>query len=137
MEKHLKALTGLSFAGLVGLFAVHGSSVLDVIAKVPAVLAAFTGTSVLGVYSFALSLAVACLVYWFLDKWLPTCKIYARRSLLIESFTLLVGILNMMLQESTGDQGKMMQALLVGIVVGLSAPLVVKTIRSFFKKNPA
>lgn len=137
MDKHLKALTGLSFAGLFGLFAVHGSAVLDVIAKVPAVLAAFTGTSVLGVYSFALSLAVASLVYWFLDKWLPTCKIYARRSLLIESFTLLVGILAMMLQEQSDARGDMMQSLLVGIVVGLAAPLTVKTFRSFGKKNPS
>lgn len=137
MQNHLKALTGLSFAGLVGLFAVHGGALLDVIAKIPAVLAAFTGTSVLGVYSFALSLSVAALAYWFLDKWLPNCKIYARRSLLIESFTLLTGVTAMLLQEQSNERGEMMQSLLVGIVVGLSAPLCVKTLRSLGRKNPA
>ena len=139
MNEKLKWLTGSSFVGLFAVLAIYGKGFMDVLAAFPTLMAAFASNLPGGLKSYFLSLAIAGLFYSFVRRWL-TCHHGARREFLSQLFALLLGIgVTLAQQHVTGKTSApdLLQALLIGVLSGLSAPLCVQGMASLFAPKPA
>lgn len=138
MNGKIQALTGSSLTVLFILFATHGKAFLEALGGLPALLAAFASKLPGGVLSILLSLTVASLFYSFVKRWLK-CVSRDRRELGAQLFALCMGLgVAVALQAVTGHTAPpdLLQAVLIGLIAGLSAPKLV-LILSSFKTSPA
>jgi hypothetical protein len=139
MNDKLKWLTGSSFVGLIAVFALYGKGFFEALSAFPTLVAAFASNLPGGLKSYFLSLAIAGLFYSFVRRWL-TCQHGARREFLSQLFALLLGIgITLAQQHATGKTSApdLLQALLIGVLAGLSAPLTVQGLASLFAKPKA
>lgn len=136
MNDKLKLLTGTGFIGLIWAFATYGKSLAEAVGAFVVLLGAFASNLPGGLKSYALSLAVAGLFYSFTRRWL-TCQHGARREFLSQLFALFVGIGVTLAQQYVTNKvapPDLLQALLIGVLAGLSAPLCVQGLASFIAK---
>lgn len=139
MNDKLKGLTGVGFVGLLWAFATYGKGLVEVIAAFPTLMGAFASNLPGGLKSYFLSLAIAGLFYSFVRRWL-TCQHGARREFFSQLFALLLGVgVTLAQQHVTGKTTApdLLQALLIGVLAGLSAPLTVQGMASLFAKPNA
>lgn len=139
MNEKLKWLTGSSLVGLIAVFSIYGKGLVDVLTAFPALVAAFASNLPGGLKSYFLSLAIAGLFYSFVRRWL-TCQHGARREFFSQLFALLLGVgVTIAQQHVTGKvaASDLLQALLIGVLAGFSAPLTVQGLASVFAKPKA
>lgn len=139
MNEKLKWLTGTGFVGILFAFATYGEPLVRALAAFTTFIGAFASGLPGGLKSYALSLAVAGLLYSFTRNWL-TCRHGARREFLSQLFALFVGIGVTLAQQFVTDKvaaPDLLQALLIGVLAGLSAPLCVQGMASLLAKPKA
>lgn len=136
MNDKLKWLTGTGFVGILFAFATYGEPLVRALSAFSIFIAAFASNLPGGLKSYFLSLAVAGLLYSFVRRWL-TCQHGARREFLSQLFALLVGIGITLAQQYVTKKvapPDLLQALLIGVLAGFSAPLSVQGLASIFAK---
>lgn len=122
MSDPIKTLTGVSLAGVVGLFALYGEKFWESARAAWLFLLEITKTAPLGLASFFAALTLATMLVLALDRWIPGCDNKHGRRALIEVAALVAAVYLSWLQIHN------LNGLLFGVLAGLMAPLVARCI---------
>jgi ABC-type spermidine/putrescine transport system permease subunit II len=120
MKDPFKAITGVSLAGVVALFALYGEKFWESARAAWLFLLQITQTAPLGLASFFAALMLGTMTCLALDRWLPPFKNNHTRRVLQEmsGLAVAVGLSWLQLHQLNG--------LLFGVLAGLMAPLVAR-----------
>lgn len=132
MNRQIKALTGLSFGGLVVLFAVNGKALFEALLGFPLLVQAWAAALPMGLWSSLLALCVAMGVCTFVLHWLPPTKDGRKPHFAAETMALVVAVMVTVGQAWQGSAGEILTALWLGVAAGLLAPYLAKGLRSLF-----
>lgn len=123
---------GTAIGTVLSALAMHGKGAIDALAGVPIMLQAWAAGLPLGVWSFLLSLWLATLVWSAAIARLPATRCGARPYFTADTLALLVALTVTMTQQwfaGTG-QGRLLNAMWIGLIAGLLAPYIGKAIRA-------
>lgn len=127
MNDKVKWLTGTSVVGFIAVFALHGEAFIKALMALPALLQAFSQALPFGATSFLLSFAISALTFSMVRRNFGCAE---RREFIAEATALLMALAVTLAQQYFGDvpstTPKVLQAVLLGLVAGLSAPFVVR-----------
>lgn len=127
MDDKVKWLTGTSLVGFIAVFALHGEAFLKALMAFPALVQAYAAGLPFGATSFLLSFAIAALVFSMVRR---NFACYTRREFFAEAAALLTALAVTLAQQYFGEipstTPKVLQATLLGVLAGLSAPFVVR-----------
>lgn len=134
MNSKIGKLTFGSIAATIALIAIYGKDFAEALGAFPALLTAFSSGMPFGVSSFLLAWALSGLFYSFVRRWM-TCKRAVIREFGAQMFALCVGLGVCVAQQVTRETGApdLLQALWVGALAGLSAPMVVQGMMAMLK----
>jgi len=132
MNKFVKGTLGITIAGLFVLLATYGKPLAEAIEALWSLLLKASDDAPLGVASFALALTLATLSRGFLLKYMPAFRCFKSRDFVIDSAALLVGMAVTWLQMAAADPLARLNALWIGLIAGLAAPLVYNAFVALF-----
>jgi hypothetical protein len=118
-----KSATGVSIAALFVLFATYGDAAVKAATAMPLMLKAFAANLPLGLWSGLLGTALSAGFHAFARSW-------HKKSLGIEVASILLGMTAVAIQLPDRDPARLMNALIVGVVAGLSGLFLSKIIRA-------
>lgn len=130
MNDRIKALTGLTFGGLLVLLAANGKALIEAAASVPALIQAWSSVLPLGVWSTLLACFVAMGAWGFCLHWLPNTKDGRRPHFAAETMALAVAVGVTVGQKWGAPRGELLMAIWMGLAAGFSAPYLGKAIAS-------
>lgn len=139
-RRSLKALTGLSFASFIALFAAQGKAFIDAIAAMPAVLSNFADVLPLGSATFFLVVVVSGIVWFMAQRYFirPTLKATHGKEFTSELLALITACVAMLLLNlaeptpaGTTYTATIVKALMLGILAGFTAPWLAKGLLGF------
>lgn len=115
-------------AAFVALMATNGKAFFDALLGVPVFLQKLSEVLPLGLFSFALALALSGFVWLFAERWIP---VEAKgRDFIAETAALLFAIAAAWLQSHT------LQAVLLGSLAGFASPYVFKGVIALWALRP-
>lgn len=127
MNEKVKWLTGTSVIGFIAVFALHGEAFIKALMSLPALITAYAAGLPFGATSFLLSLALAALVFSMARR---NFRCRYRREFFAELLALLVALTVTLAQQYFGAEPsttpRVLQAVLLGLLAGLSAPFLVR-----------
>lgn len=138
MNEFSKWFTGTSVIGFIAVFALHGEAFFAALGALPTLLAAWSDHLPFGLRSFALSFALAALVFSYIRRSF-VCR--QRREFVAEAMALSTALSVTLLQQyvATGVEdpapGALLQAVWVGLLAGLAAPFVVRGMMSVTRRT--
>ena len=137
MNELTKWFTGTSLIGFIAVFALHGEAFLNAVGALPALIAAFSANFPFGLKSFALSFALAALVFSYIRR---SCACKLRREFISEGMALCTALAVTLLQQyldpsfDSKAPSVLLSAVWVGLLAGLGAPFVVRGMMSVTRR---
>lgn len=138
MGEKFKWLTGMSLAGFVAVFALHGKAFFEAWAALPPLIRAYSGVLPFGLKSFLLAAAISSLSYALAVRNI-TCK---KRSEFYAQMLALTTGLGVALAQQFIDasvpitRATTLSAIWIGLLAGLGSPVVVRGMMAASLKPP-
>lgn len=135
-RRSFQAITGISLAGMIALIAANGKAFFEAIGAMPLLLTKLSDALPLGAGSFMLVLTVSGFVWMFTLRWLHAANGSSpaqSKDFLAEAVTLLFSLGAMLALDLVSPSpvgatraATIVQALMLGLLAGFSAPFVMK-----------
>ena len=138
MNELTKWFTGTSLIGFIAVFALHGEAFLRALGALPALISAYSANLPFGLKSFALSFALAALVFSYIRR---SCTCRQRREFIAEAMALCTALSVTLLQQyldpttSSKTPSVLLSAVWVGLLAGLGAPFLVRGMMSVTRRR--
>lgn len=142
-RRSFQAITGLSLAGMIALIATYGDPFFKALGAMPLVLVKLSEALPLGAGGFMLVLTVSGFIWLFSLRWLHASNGASpaqSKDFWAEAVTLVFALgamlsLNLAMPSPAGmtRAGTIVQALMLGLLAGFSAPFVMKGAIAFIR----